>query len=160
MLLAVIIIILIATSIGVFVICRNLSATLAAKRLAALSERIEENRTSVNGALSELSSKFTYSHYITESERVVLREKYSSLQQDLCDIINKKEFPKVENTETFVRLHKALSDTKGFKAINNQKFIEGQLEKHKDYFDTVLAYPLDEQQREAIVSLEDNVSWS
>lgn len=154
---AVIIIILVALFSGAFIICKKVSTSLAIKRLTALSERIDENRTIVNEALSELASKFNYSHYITESERVELREKYSSLQQELCDIVNKKEFPKVENTETFVRLHKALSDTKGYKAINNDKFIEGQLEKHKDYFGTVLAYPLDEQQREAIVSLEDNV---
>ena len=39
----------------------------------------------------------------------------------------------------------------------NRKFREQQKEEHKEYFDTLFTYPLDEQQREAIVTLGENV---
>jgi DNA helicase IV len=55
------------------------------------------------------------------------------------------------------RLAKALSDTKGCKAENNRQFVKRELERNRTFFDTVLKYPLDAQQREAVVSLEDNV---
>ena len=50
-----------------------------------------------------------------------------------------------------------MSDTPAHKRTNNTHFIENQLSRCSQYFDTVLAYPLDAQQREAIVSLEDNI---
>ena len=50
-----------------------------------------------------------------------------------------------------------MSDTAVHKTVNNQNFIKNQLSSCAHYFDTVLTYPLDAQQREAIVSLEDNV---
>ena len=40
---------------------------------------------------------------------------------------------------------------------NNKDFRQQQKVEHKEYFDTLLTYPLDEQQREAIVSLGENV---
>lgn len=39
----------------------------------------------------------------------------------------------------------------------NKQFRKQQLITHKDYFDTLLSFPLDEQQREAIVTLGENV---
>lgn len=42
-------------------------------------------------------------------------------------------------------------------ARRNKLFREQQLVEHKEYFDTLLTYPLDNQQREAIVSLGENV---
>lgn len=59
--------------------------------------------------------------------------------------------------ECFLRFHKAMSDTKGHKRTNNDRFIQNELSRCAQYFDTVLTYPLDQQQREAVVSLEDNV---
>lgn len=48
---------------------------------------------------------------------------------------------------------------RGFSDIpqtHNVIFVKEELERHKAYFDTVLSYPLDLQQRESIVKLEDN----
>lgn len=122
-----------------------------------LQNKVDELSSTIRNALENISTKFNYGHYITESERLDICERYSSLYEEIKPIIRSKVFPKLENTESISRLFKALSDTRGFKKINNEKFIEGQLAKHKEYFDTVLTYPLDPQQRDAIVSLEDNV---
>ena len=48
---------------------------------------------------------------------------------------------------------------RGFSDIpqtHNVKFVQEELERNKTYFDTLLKYPLDQQQRESIVKLEDN----
>lgn len=42
-------------------------------------------------------------------------------------------------------------------AQRNKTFREQQLIEHKEYFDTLLTYPLDDQQRDAIVTLGENV---
>ena len=39
---------------------------------------------------------------------------------------------------------------------HNKEFVEQELRNNKLYFDSVLKYPLDPQQRESIVKLEDN----
>ena len=44
-----------------------------------------------------------------------------------------------------------------FVSKHNKAFRKQQKELHKEYFDSLLTYPLDEQQRDAIVSLGENV---
>lgn len=39
---------------------------------------------------------------------------------------------------------------------HNRTFVKEELERNKEYFDTILKYPLDAQQRDSIVKLEDN----
>ena len=111
----------------------------------------------VETALAEICSFYSYSHYITESERITLDEKNVSLTREVSRIINCKELEVSPNKESFRRFYNAMSDTKGHKIANNEHFIQGQLKDCAQYFDTVLSYPLDQQQREAVVSLEENV---
>lgn len=49
-----------------------------------------------------------------------------------------------------------IKNIKNLRASHNKNFVKDQLNKYKQFFDTVLAYPLDEQQRRSIVELEDN----
>lgn len=70
-----VLIIVLVISVCVLIICKKLSAKIAARRLEELCNIVDEKRIAVEAALSELSYKFTYSHYITESERLTLREK-------------------------------------------------------------------------------------
>ena len=120
-------------------------------------ETISRLAPDVEAALGEICSFYSYSHYITESERIALDDKYADLNQEVSAIINTKELEEYPQKDSFKRFHKAMSDTKGHKKANNEHFIENQLKGCAQYFDTVLAYPLDQQQREAVVSLEDNV---
>ncbi len=126
-------------------------------RHKAIAEAIQTISTEVGPALKEVSSLFNYNHYITESERKNIEAKYAGLYRKLELIHDCKELDVIPEKNDILRLYKALSGTKAFKADNNEHFITRQLEIHKDFFDTVLTYPLDPQQREAIVSLEDNV---
>jgi len=120
-------------------------------------ETIARLAPDVDAALIDICSFYSYSHYITESERVTLDEKYSDLDLAVSAVINSKELEEHPQKDCFKRFKKAMADTKGHKKANNNHFIENQLKGCAQYFDTVLAYPLDQQQREAVVSLEDNV---
>ena len=123
------------------------------ERVAAIARLIPD----VEAALANICSLYNYSHYITESERIALDEKYAELDVEVSGVINSKELEECPQKDSFKRFHKAMSDTKGHKLANNEHFIENQLKGCAQYFDTVLTYPLDQQQREAVVSLEDNV---
>ena len=142
---------------GLIFLIIKIRSAISERRYAVLLNEYQKIKDEVEKALDDISSKYNFNHYITESERKDISDKYSSLFIRLKSIVSKKEFSRIPDSEPFIRLHKALSDTNGFKKINNEKFISLQLEHNKEYFDTVLTYPLDAQQREAIVSLEDNV---
>lgn len=118
---------------------------------------VQEIEPEIAPALEDLSSYYNYSHYITESERTALSDKYEVLGKKLKTVHGTRQLRRSPSGESAVRLCKALSNTKEFKKENNRQFIRRELERNREFFDTVLKYPLDAQQREAIVSLEDNV---
>ena len=123
------------------------------ERLETIARIIPDVKT----AFQDISRFFSYSHYLTESERKALENKYKPLFEDVATILQTKELEECPEKENILRFHKALSDTVTYKKANNEHFIHKELARCKEYFDTVLAYPLDTQQREAVVSLEDNV---
>lgn len=111
----------------------------------------------VQAAFDDISTYFKYGHYLTDSERKEIEAKYSELEREVRKLTGSKELAESEYKDLFNRFHKAISDTNLYKLENNEHFKEKQLAICKDYFDKVLTYPLDEQQRDAVVTLEDNV---
>ncbi|MBR0299727.1 MAG: hypothetical protein IJQ93_05350, partial [Bacteroidales bacterium] len=139
------------------VICFWVSIRIRAKR----EERIHRLETLIHiqplveAALDELISFYSYSHFITESERIALNEKYTDLFKEVSSIISCKELEESPHKESILRFYNAMSDSQGHKKANNDHFIENQLIVCSRYFDTVLSYPLDGQQRESVLSQED-----
>ena len=123
------------------------------KRLASINALFPEVETAFN----DIADHFNFGHYLTESEKNGIESKYVDLSKEVHRLIGSKELKDSEHEEIFNRFNDALSDSKNHKEENNQRFKEKQLSLCKEYFDNVLAYPLDEQQRDAIVTLEDNV---
>lgn len=130
---------------------------LKAKKHRERLEAITRLKPAVETAFSEISSYYNYNHYITESERMMLVKKFEELDLSLNPILSCKELEESPDKEEFLRFHNAMSDTVAHKKANNEHFVENQLSTCAQYFETVLTYPLDVQQREAVVSLEDNV---
>ena len=120
-------------------------------------ETINRLRPRVLDAFEEVGALFSYSHYITESERLMLVGKYGALDKEVKSILNTRELDECEDKESFLRFHNAISNSQMHKNANNEHFVSNELSRCAKYFDTVLTYPLDAQQREAVVSLEDNV---
>lgn len=127
------------------------------KRDARRDELVQEIEPEIAPALEDVSAYYNYSHYITESERTALSNKYEVLGKNLKKVCGTRQLRRSPEWEAADRLCKALSNTEEFKKENNRQFIRRELECNREFFDTVLKYPLDAQQREAIVSLEDNV---
>ena len=124
------------------------------KKFEALIKRLSPE---VENAFSDICKYYNYNHYITESERLMLQDKYCDLENVVKTIMRSKTIAGTSQNDSFQRFCAAMSDTSGHKRANNDHFVEKQLSSFGRYFDSVLAYPLDAQQREAIVSLEDNV---
>ena len=124
------------------------------RKLEALIQRLSPE---VENAFSDICKYYSYSHYITESERLMLKDRYSDLENVVKTILRSKTTVGTSPNDSFQRFSAAMSDTSRHKLANNNHFVENQLASCERYFDSVLDYPLDAQQREAIVSLEDNV---
>ncbi len=114
------------------------------ERLKFLSERASETNTALRAD----------THYYTYSEMLQLRD---SLKE--WETLSQTIFPKYKDFIFSIglqiqELNKSLeSDRK----THNEEFIQKELTDNKTYFDTVLGqYPLDPQQRDSIVKLEDN----
>lgn len=128
-----------------------------AKRHQERLETIARIQPDLKLAFTDISKYYSFSHYITETERLMLAEKYDALDREVKSLLNTKELEESAEKESFQRFHTAMTDTRTHKKANNEHFIDNELSRCRQYFDTVLAYPLDAQQREAVVSLEDNV---
>ncbi len=127
------------------------------KKHQANVEAIASLVPEVEKAFSAIKSLYSFNHYITETERLSLLKDYHELDARVRPILDSEELEKFLQKEVFRRFHNAMTDTKEHKKSNNCRFVENQLSSCSQYFDTVLPYPLDRQQREAVVSLEDNV---
>ena len=120
-------------------------------------DAIIQLKPKVETAFLEISSYYNYNHYITETERLFLADKYDNLYREVKSILNSKELKESAEKQVFERFHNSMTATREHKKANNKNFIKNQLISCSHYFDTILAYPLDTQQREAVLSLEDNV---
>lgn len=119
-----------------------------------INNEIQKLNSWCDNALVDADRLLDDDHYFAFSESK------SFLQQYTFEIINfKKLFP--ENSKYFSNpraseLYNFIMNIEELRKLHNQKFQKSQLVKYNDYFDNVLPYSLDKQQRDAIVCLEDN----
>jgi hypothetical protein len=111
--------------------------------------------------MERMSSFMSDDHYFAHSEFLKCMEELN-IEENTEFFLNNQFLKYVNNVipESYLDLEKykrALSI--GFSDIpqkHNEKFVQEELANNKEYFDTVLKYPLDKQQRASIVKLEDN----
>ena len=100
---------------------------------------------------------FLDKEYLTESRRLQYEEESKDFNKLLLEAEAKQLLAHTDNPikcKTVLTAHKESSERK---LENNQRFISKQLNEHNEFFNNVLKHPLTSQQREAIVTLEDNV---
>ena len=116
---------------------------------------IEDLKAAAKKAMDDYRSLVHPAHYFTHSELEGFMESYNEIKEKV-DLV----FPKYAQFVTD-------DDSKDLPAVvqrieserdtHNKDFVESELEANKLYFDHVLGtYPLDPQQRDSIVKLEDN----
>lgn len=94
--------------------------------------------------------------YVTGSDEKSITSQFSDIYQKANTLSNRLEFFMIEPSS---KLEKLLSDYLNIHYLvkrHNKKHIENLQERYNNFFDRCLAYPLDAQQRQSIVSEEDN----
>lgn len=99
-------------------------------------------------------------HYFSHTEYLACRSlaKFDGfkefIDQDFLVYVNNHVLSSLLSTDDYLKeLDSNISD---IPQKHNFIFIKKELERNKEFFDTVMKYPLDQQQRESIVKLEDN----
>lgn len=105
---------------------------------------------------------FYITHYFAYSECERFKKQANDLEDSMAKIVN-KEFRKYVFKETgerdifdYPQQKKYEHNLESLRQIHNKEFVEKELRDNYHYFDHLLKYPLDEQQRRSIVELEDN----
>lgn len=105
---------------------------------------------------------FSLTHYFAHSECERFKKQAKMLEK-LMKIALKPEFRqfifKQTGEKNFYNVHtedKYKHNLEELRKTHNKEFVKKELHDNKLYFDTLLKYPLDPQQRESIVRLEDN----
>ena len=94
-------------------------------------------------------------HYFAHSELENFIKSYDEIKEKIDFVFPK--YAQYVTDEDSRQLPSIIQHVETERATHNKKFVNAELEANKLYFDNVLgAYPLDPQQRESIVKLEDN----
>lgn len=108
------------------------------------------------------ANMFHLSHYFSYSECKSFEGSITALETSMKNIVN-NEFRRFIYKQTGEKdlydypRKKAYSHNFEYnREVHNKEVVEKELKDNKLFFDTVLKYPLDAQQRESIVKLEDN----
>ena len=129
---------LLLAAIVIWVMMAILSKQKAEKRKARL-EIIARLKPHVDAAFDEIGDYYNYGHYITETERQMLLDKYGVLDSEVKNILNSKELAESNDKELFQRFHSSMINTRAHKKTNNGHFIQNELSRCAEYFDNVLA---------------------
>lgn len=110
--------------------------------------------------LEEYTAIRSQKSFVAHYEITAFYKKWLSIVNEFCGLSNHKKYSNkpyfniFEKIQILFRL--GISSMEEDRKNDNVKYKQSELERHKLYFDTVFKYPLDEQQRNAIVTQEDN----
>jgi len=117
---------------------------------------------SANNLTEGITPYFSLTHYFAYSECDRFKKQAMMLEM-LMKVALKPEFKKyvfkLTGEENFYNVHtedKYKHNLEALRKTHNTEFVKKELHDNKLYFDSLLKYPLDPQQRESIVKLEDN----
>ena len=116
---------------------------------------IEDLKSSAANVMAQYREYTQPSHYFTFSEMEAFLESSATIKEKAALV-----FPKYEEyveSEDAKALPALFDNIKSIRTEHNKQFVESNLILNSSYFDHILGkYPLDPQQRDSIVKLEDN----
>lgn len=124
------------------------------------NEQAKENLSTLNDEVfidipSNLNKAF-YGKIITATQEKSFVSHYKLEFEKGHSLLKKLETFKITPPETISKFINDFEDINKFVRQHNENVIASLLDKHKDFFDHCLKYPLDKQQRRSIVSEENN----
>ena len=102
-----------------------------------------------------LSCRFK-GHIITQAEGKNITNHFSEIYNEVYSFRRKLQFFYLEPTEQMSKLIDDFTSINRLIKEHNETTTRERLEESRDFFDSCLAYPLDEQQRRSIISEEEN----
>lgn len=122
--------------------------------------KVEAAKELFNKEIDEATEKagkiFAEQHFIASSEWQLYKDKYLPLFNAINLLLAEKVPPiKQEQYEAFVTAYQQIENVQN-RFAHNQKAKDLCKQRCSEYFDHLFKYPLDEQQRDSIVTLEDN----
>lgn len=122
-------------------------------RIYHIVEIVDKN---LSVAIDDLYRLLDCNHYFRHSECELYLEKHKDLINAIISLTKSRELKYVKNFEAATYLQEKCLNLEDTRKKHNDSFVKKELESNSSFFDTVLQYPLDPQQRESIVKLEDN----
>ncbi|MBO5142956.1 MAG: UvrD-helicase domain-containing protein, partial [Clostridia bacterium] len=131
------------------------------KKSKTIIQRIVNFNELASNLILKTSPLFHNNHYFAYSEYETLLNDISEIDKIIPYILdsNFKMFVIKKCKDTFFIIH----FNRGYQHYipilrneHNKQFIADELKNNNEYFNTIMKYPLDVQQRKAIVTLEDN----
>ena len=137
----------------------DIDASFTSLTLSNYNQEKEAAEGKNNGSFDDIASIIAQCYddrYIPERGEKEVEEYFSEIYNDAYSLRSRLEAFHIEPS---YKLDKLISDYGSLHSLikqHNDKVISDHLERNKVFFDTCLAYPLDNQQRRSIVSEEDN----
>lgn len=122
------------------------------RQLVRLQQHVDEKREDIFGAVTSFRSIQNSEHYISKAEYSDWYSSWSRLKPVVEEIVKKNL--KTACNEELKELKSFFENGQSLIRKKNEKFIQDELEKYRDFFDSVEAHPLAENQRRAIVTEE------
>lgn len=142
------------------VVANNVSRWYLTSGQKELLSRLDDFYTQAVKVSEQLYPLLNEDHYFAHSELESILKKEENIKKE-AESFKRSRFLKYakQNYKTIYEnyIQKVFSTNyEAIRNIHNQQFVEKEMRLHRQFFDTILEYPLDSQQRESIVKLEDN----
>ena len=137
----------------------DIESTLTSPTLSSYDQAKEAAKGKNNGSFDDIASIIAQRYddcYIPGRGEKEVEEYFSGIFNDAYSLRSRLEAFHVEPSYKLEKLISDYGSLHGLIKQHNKAVINGRLERYRTFFDTCLAYPLDDQQRRSIVSEEDN----
>ena len=105
--------------------------------------------------LTDLNSSF-FNQVISIKQAEEFASYYRPYCREACSLKKKLETFYITPSSSITKFIKDFASLENLVELHNEEAIAFLLDTHKDFFDSCLTYPLDKQQRRAIISEEEN----
>lgn len=122
----------------------------------AKNEKIAFVNEHLPATIQEQRGLFNETHYVAKSEADAFEQTHQETIHSVKFCVDnslQQYLSQPEEAETFAKFVNHLEDNRNH---HNVDFVKAELARCNEFFDNILAYPLDPQQRNAIVTGEDN----
>ena len=117
-----------------------------------LQQKLDENREEFLNAVTSFHSILNSKYYISKAKYSEWHGSWNHLKPIVQEIVKKNL--KTEFDEKLKELRSFFENGESLLKKKNERFVQGELEKYRDFFDSVEVHPLTEKQRRAIVTEE------